>query len=529
VVRAEAPQAHDTYRLTARLDPRKAEVDARASIRWRNRSHVPLASLFFHLYANAFANERSVFMREQGQKLRGTRLERTGGIDLISLRSADGWDLLPHASTALIEDDATQMRVDLPRPLGPGQAVELEVVFRVRLPSIVARMGAKGDFFMVAQWFPKLAKLEQDGQWASFPYHGQGEFYADFADYELEVELPTGYVLAAPGELVARSVLGDGRCKERYALRNALDVAWAAYPSFRVAHARAAGIQIDVFAPPGHTGLARAQAQLIKQGLARFGKRLGPYPYSRLVLLLPPAGAEGAAGMEYPGLIVGWTASWHTQWNPVARIVHDIVTSHELAHQWFPIMVASNEVQAPVLDEGLAEWLGLHSLRECYGRAFFERAVGLPFDLFEIVRASVASREPVSSLKPAYEYHAEQIANAVYVRPALALESIRRTWGAARLDATLGGYARRQRFQHPGLSELWAAFDRGYFDGFSQQVLRHVLEGKPFPTSGPDPLRHNLLDLNLRGDIRSTAGRTHQSLLARLLLLAQAALAMLGP
>jgi aminopeptidase N len=292
---------------------------------------------------------------------------------------------------------------------------------------------------------------------------------------------------------------------------------------------QAARVRIDVFAPAGHSGLARSQAESLQRGLTRLAALLGPYPYGRLVLVLPPKAGAGAAGMEYPGLIVGWTASWHTECSPWARVVHDLVTSHELAHQWFPMLVASNEVQAPVLDEGLAEWLALDLLREHYGPSFWQRITGLRFDLFDIARAnSLGNAGSISSLEPAYAYHPDQLAAAVYLRPALALETIRRTWGAERFDSALGRYARAYRFGHPQLDDFLTAFDQSHWPGFGQRVLRPMLEAEPREkrVRANTPVGHSL---------EPTVGRPARSdavlrpLLARLLLFAQTALAALGP
>lgn len=588
-----APATGLRYALEARLDPERRLVDAEAKITWRNTSRAPVHELFFHLYANAFAGEETVFMREGGASIRGGLLERPGGIDLTRLRLSDGTDLLARADTALVPNDATQMRVALPRPVAPGERIELHAAFRVRLPTLLARMGAVGDFFMIAQWFPKLARLEPDGRWVSFPYHGLGEFYADFADYDLVVEVPADYEVAAPGNRVEARRLPDGMRRERYLLRNALDVAWAAHPHLRRVQAQTEGVRIEVFALPGHMGLAHRQAALVREGLARLSARLGPYPYERIVLVLPPRAAKGAAGMEYPGLITGWTTSAATRLNPAADALHALVTAHELAHQWFPILIATNEVERPVLDEGLAEWIGIDLVRERYGRhSPWSALLGVPIDPFELLRAAFASLPAApSSLLPAHRYRPRQLAPAVYLRPALALETVARTWGRARLWSALGGYARAHRFGHPALPELIRAFDRAYWPRFSGQLLLPALSGvssdtqllvvahedspllraeRDEPRALPlplrvrldaairgerirwpaaessmtvplapdrgllgarvDPHRHNLLDRDASNDVlRLSPAAPRPPLLARVLLLSQMLLGLVGP
>jgi hypothetical protein len=526
---AALPETGQRYELAARLDPERNEVHARGSIAWRNESRRSVQELYFHLYPNAFDHPRTVFMREGGASIRGGKLTRRGGIDLLrlSLRDATPVDLLPEADTALVANDATQMRVPLPRVVAPGETIELEVEFRVRLPSLLARMGEAGGFFMIAQWFPKLARLEPDGRWASFPYHGLGEFYADFADYDLTIEVPERFVIAAAGHRVEHRVLPSGVRRERYVLRHALDVAFAAAPALRRVSARAGRVQVDAYAPPGHAALALRQADVIRGALARLEPRLGDYPYDRLVLVLPPPRARGAAGMEYPGLLLGWTAGATTHIDPVARALHDFVTAHELAHQWFPLLVASDEVEHPVLDEGLAEWLAFDLVRARYGSGTpLSRILGAPLDPFELARIAFhrAGKTP-SSLLPARAYRPPQLGPAVYLRPALVLESVARTWGSARLYDALGRYARAHRFAHPNLTDLWNAFDAAYHQGFSEQVLRPALQGAPLTTR--IPARHDLLAR--RAAATGPANADSPPLLSRLLLWTQTALGVLGP
>jgi peptidase M1-like protein len=531
-----SPSTRDAYMLRARLDPERGTIAGQATIRWRNPARVELHALYLHLYANAFADGRTVFMREHGDALRGVRLLKHGAIELTRLGDTSGGDLLQGADARLLQDDATQLRVALPRALAPGASITLSIEFSVRLPTLVARMGQAGDFFMIAQWFPKLARVTSEGEWLSFPYHGLGEFDADFADYELEVDVPERFVVAAPGKLVARRASASGRRVERYRLERALDIAWAAWPRLRVVSRESAdrGVRIDVYASPGLSSLAEEQAAWLEAGLASLSARLGPYPYRRLVLVLPPASAVGAAGMEYPGLIVGWiTHAWLGAGNPIARAVHDDVSAHELAHQWFPITVASHEVETPMLDEGLAEWLGLDLMRARYGREFMRRAFGLPFDLFELERVRMPAVGTGSSLRPAYAYTSWQLGGLVYAQPALALESLCRIHGRARCDAALEAYAARNRFQHVGFSQLWSAFDEVYGAGFSARTLQPALEGKreglAAPVEKPDPERKHVLAPPEPIAAPSRSWIRPQSLFARVLFVAQALLGVLGP
>lgn len=487
---AQEPSARTSYVLRAELDARAHHIDGEAAIDLLNTAEAPLREVVLHLYANAFASDDTVFAREGGLRLRNVPVERRGSIELTSLTTADGADLLAHAQPELVPNDRTQLRVALAAPLLPGARLELRARFRVALPSLIARMGQAGDFVMAAQWFPKLAKLMPDGSWRSTPYHGAGEFDADFADYDLTVRVPDGYVIAAPGTHEPTAPTNGATTRsERYRLERVLDIAWAAAPDLRALHYERSGdaTTIDVFAPPGAAVLARRQAELAARSLAGLAAVLGPYPHRRLVVVIPPPEAIGAAGMEYPGLIVGWTASAWATLLPAAS-AHDVVTTHEVAHQWFPMLVASNEVDNPVLDEGLAEWLGLDLLRDRYGHAS-ERSLlgiqaahllGLPLDAFDVARATLASHGGLvpSSWSRADQVGLDDLALAMYLRPAVMLEGLSDRYGRARLLRALGRYARAHRYEHVAPRDLTRALDAEYGAGFSDRVFVPALAGQ---------------------------------------------------
>ena len=328
--------------------------------------------------------------------------------------------------------------------------------FTVRLPSLRRAHGRAGDFFMIAQWFPKLARLEPDGRCASFPYHGLGEFYADFADYELTVDVPGDFVIAAPGGLVERRALPGGARRERYRLRTRARHRVGGEPALRRVELRARRRRASTCsrrrAARARPRAGRAPAA---HGLGSSAARLGPYPHARLVLVLPPARAQGAAGMEYPGLITGWAATGTSRVNPVARALHDVVTAHELAHQWFPMLVATNEAEPPVLDEGLAEWLGLDLMRERLdGRSSpLSALLGVP-DRPVRGQARPSPRPPRRLLRCCRRigYAPRELAPAVYLRPALALETIARTWGRERLCCRARPLCARASLRAPALA-----------------------------------------------------------------------------
>ena len=476
----ELPASDQRYEIEVSLDTVRHWVTGREHIHLTNHSERPLPALYFHLYANAFRDRHSVFMREGGARLRGGVLAHPGRCQVTSLRSSDGEELLSHAEHELIVGDQTQLRVALARPLQPRAALDLELTFRTELPQMVARSGYAGEFHLVGQWFPKLARLEPQAGFVSFPYRGLGEFYADFADYTLTITLPARYQVAANGVRAVSRSHGTLRT-DRFVATHVHDLVWAAYPYFIQKNVRVSGTQLQLYAPRGYSAALERQARVIGAALPYFERRYGRYPYPQLSVVIPPSEALAASGMEYPTLFVSAGPFWALPaWAPDPQ--HDVVSVHELAHQWFSGMIASDEVAYPFLDEGLAEWASLDFLRDFYARppSLFA-AHALPIEPFDIVRALYARRDEAvpSSLLPITSYRYDTLARAVYMRPGLVFEAIAEHYGRLSLEAALARYARTQRFRHPTPRDLFAAFDASFDAGFSRRVLEPALAGEP--------------------------------------------------
>lgn len=482
------PMARPRIRLHATLDPRLHRVDGEVWFQLVNTANREVSELYLHLYPNAFASDQTVFMREGGRQIRDKSLAARGGMTLSVLEvkagrpagsdsrsgseSVAGVDLLASAETELVAQDKTQLRARLPRTLSPGETLELHARFRTQLPEIVARSGYAGQFHLLGQWFPKLAKLEPDGTFASFPYHGLGEFYADFADYELRLRVPREYVTAAGGARVATREDGAFR-EDTFVAERVHDIAAACYPKFARHVGRSGNVRIEVYAPRGYEAAAERQLQLIAAGLKYFSAAYGAYAYPQLTVVIPPQAAGGAAGMEYPTMFLSGGEWWALPaWVPDAN--QDVVAAHELAHQWFSGMIATNEVEIPMLDEGLAEWSSLEFLRE------HTRSKGTFLDPLVMLEAAFLFRgHPVpSSLMPVYKYNYDTLQRAIYLRPGRVLAQIERRYGRPRLMAAMQRYALAGRFQHPGIADFYAAFDAVFGAGFSARELSPALEGK---------------------------------------------------
>ncbi len=480
------------YTLHATLDPAAHAIAATGTIHFRNTSTQPLHELWLHLYLNAFKNDRSDFLRERVGG-RGSRPpESWGSIDLrgLALREPDGstTDLLSGIELHRPGDeDETDARVPLPRDLPPGASIDLDVSFDDKLPVVVERTGYRDHFHMVGQWFPKLARLEPDGTWAHFPFHHLSEFYSDFGTYDVTIDVPAAYTIGATGPAVETRVEA-GRRIERHVQSDVHDFAWTAWDRWQTKREAIAGVDVTVLYPPGFEDVADRDLAALRFALPYESARYGPYPYGVLTLVHPQEDASEAGGMEYPTLITS-DGPWLT---PKQVLVPEIVTVHELGHQWFYGLVATNEAAWPFLDEGInqfaetdamARWKGAGSAADLWGLKVSDGA------LQAVAGNRAAQDEPVAQPAAAFSSGANY-GRLVYSRTAAILGTLARVYGDDAVRRALGEYARRYRFQHPGPEQLLgvfaetmgpevaatlraALFDKGWVDYAVDEIREH--------------------------------------------------------
>lgn len=457
------------YTLFAKLDPINHVVEGHGTITLKNRSSAPLSSIRLHLYLNAFKNDRTVFRRARVSGFRGGVEGAPGLVDVKKL-SWDGVDLWPKHSfvehtgeypqdplspgappaVGTAPSDETDVMVPLgERTLAPGESASFEIEFHDELPEISERTGYHDSFHFVGQWFPKLARLEDDGTFAAFPFHHLGEFAADFGRYDVTLDVPATFTVGATGARVEQKVEG-GRRIERYQLDDVHDFAFTAWDRYVLREAREGEVAIHLLSPPGYEAAMDRELLSVAYGLRAFGARYGAYPYADLTVVHPPEGADEAGGMEYPTLITSG-GPWFPEHG-----THEVegVTVHELGHQWFYGMVATHEVEWPAGDEGLNSYAELGVMQDLYGEGSAARFgdVDLSYLIFQLRGAEPDFEEPV--FQPTWAFaNGSSYGSRVYGATAIILETLRRTY--PRFDAAIGVYARRFRFEHPTQQELF--------------------------------------------------------------------------
>ncbi len=467
------------YTLRASLDPALHTLHGEGTIAWTNVSSMPVSQLWMHLYLNAFKNQSTVFMRAPVGGFRGTTVPKEWGtIDVRKLTWTDRGttsDLWAKAQLKRGDDeDETDASIPLPRAVAPGETITLEMVWDDKLPSIVERTGFDGSFHMVAQWFPKIAKLEPDGSFAHFPFHHLGEFYADYGKYDVTVDVPESFIVGATGA-ITESRVEKGRRFERHVQDDIHDFAWTAWDRFQSRKETIDGVACTILYPPGYDDHAERELATMRFAIPHYGARYGRYPYPLLTLVHPPASAPEAGGMEYPTLITTGGASYIP--NGVDLI--ELVTIHEFGHQYFYGLLASHETQWPFLDEGLNSYAEAEAMEAWKGKSSFIDLLGLSIGDAEghAERARHFARTDRVA-QPAFAFGTGSSYGAlVYSRTATILETLRRVYGDKTMQRTMGAYARRFRFQHPVPRDLIETFQREMGDE-AAETLRDALFDK---------------------------------------------------
>jgi hypothetical protein len=508
------------YRIHAHLEPEAMKVTGSETITYVNRSPDTLSAIWLNLGQNVFAPGNT---RDRVAPI-------TGGFDLGRVMvQGTPVALRPRGSA---ESLSTSERVELPHPLRPGQTAELSVDWSFVVPEGTFRMGREGTHvFYLAQWYPQVAVYDDLNGWARDPYLGDGEFYLEYGDFDVDITAPAGWLVSATGVLqnadevltpqaverlgqlsrdrvthiVSRADRDDGRATAaggadgtltwRWRAENVRDFAWGASDKY-VWDGTVAAYENDdgtthasniftLYRPdrPNWDHSAEYARHAIETHSYWY-----PYPYPHMTV---NEGVIGG-GMEYPMItIIGGGRT------PISLYG---VISHELGHMWWPMVVGSNERRFAWMDEGLAS---------------FAEDLATP-DLFPDVDPGLntmngyvqlaGSDQETPSMRAADLYGAfGNRGMASYGKPASVFRALRTVLGPGVFDEAMRTYIRRWAFKHPDPIDLFRTFEDvtgrdldGYFYDwmYTTRVLDQAVAGVRVTADGADIL------LEDRGEIR---------------------------
>ena len=436
-------QQQVNYKIFSSLDVENHTLKISEILTYYNNSPVCLETLYFHLYANAYKDNNTAFAKELRKMgsyrfLKAKKSER-GWIDIISVTNRNGDSLVYMVNETI-------MTIRLGSPLESGDSVVLNIEAMLKIPKIFSRLGYKGEHYEIVQWYPKPCVFDEDG-WHKQGYHALGEFYGEFGEFDVSIELPSKYVVATTG-IKVDSIARDNDTKVlRFVAKNVHDFAWVCDVDFEIDKQEVDGIEIEVYYIKKHRKKWKNAGDYAVDAVERYNNWFGKYPYQKLSVVQGYFGG----GMEYPNLvIIGGSEDNLTR-------QFELVIIHEIAHQWFYGILGSDEMDEAWLDEGFTSYAEARFFVDKYGvdNTFFKSSIipEMPHNYINKLTyyIAVTNQLEMPILTRAYEFVDVPIAYevAAYSKPALFLRYLEGYLGANTFDLILKEYFKRYKFKHP--------------------------------------------------------------------------------
>jgi len=470
-----------SYEVEVTLDPDTKMLDGRQTLTWRNTQEQPTDELWFHLYWNAWKNNRSTWVLEARRRGRGDRFKKVARDDwsylevrTVRLLPGMGYAESDLTSSMRFEspddgnpDDRTVLVVPLPTPVGPGETVKVEMAWRAKIPRTFSRTGFRGNYFFFAHWFPKLGVFEEEG-WNCHQFHAGTEFYSDYGIYDVQMTVPGNFVLGATGKQVERKENTDGTVTYAYHQDDVHAFSWATSPDFLLREKRfeepgLPPVDMLLMIQPEHLDQVERHFKATEACLLNYGKWFGAYPYDHLTIV-DPAYGSGSGGMEYPTFFTCGSSYF----NPFGGGSPEGVTIHECGHQFWFGVVGNNEFEFAWIDEGLNSFSDARTTEVTYGRnKLVRRYLSLPnarrgflpvlFDDIErsrevdgngLDRYRLAATSDVPDT-PTYQYFPATGGAISYSKTAIWLHTLERYLGWETLQKILATFYERWKFKHP--------------------------------------------------------------------------------
>lgn len=480
------------YTMEVKLDSKARLISGWEVLEWKNTTGQPQQTFPFHLYHNAWKNNRSTFAKESGYQFSGRQMKEDdyGYTDVKSVKVLEGNSEIDITSSFKYiqpddgnPDDQTVFQVITPRPIPAGQTLKLKIEFETKQPIPISRTGAKRDYHFLAQWFPKIGVWWRPqggkGAWNCHQFHANTEFFADYGVYDVSITLPSSYVIGATGGIPKEEKdNGDGTKTVRFFQEDVHDFAWVTAPDLvrnvrkfvhrdREADERAdrhhqlLEVTVILLTQPHHNNLIDRYFDATFKALRYYGEWYGEYPYET-VTVIDPANDSRSGGMEYPTLFTGGSNIFAPKEQPSP----ESVTVHEFGHQFWYGLVGNNEFEEAWLDEGFnsysqdrilnTAWPPFKAVRYFFGGPGAGTSVGIPyvFDEVELGRYTTGNSEirrqgknDVMARK-GWEYYQTYGLNS-YTKPAMSLWMLENYLGEEMMYRVMRTYHHRHRFKHP--------------------------------------------------------------------------------
>lgn len=489
-------QQQVNYKINVALNDVDNTLDADETITYTNNSPDTLHFIWFHLWPNAYKNDKTEFseqlLRNNNTSFYFSDEKERGYINHLSFKVDD--------VTALLEPDSSHIDVVkllLPRALPPQQSTTITTPYHIKLPFNFSRSGYEGQTYQVAQWYPKPAVYDANG-WHQMPYLDQGEFYSEFGNFDVTITVPENYIVASSGnlqnedELNKLKELGKQSAKSqnnyklwqsslllktiklkknfdevmppsksaaktlRYQLQNAHDFAWFASKLFIVKYdsIKLATHNVDAFTyyNPWDAKAWDSSMQYVKDAVHFYSKKLGEYPYD-VVSAVSGRSSKDVGGMEYPTITLLEMADGGKEL--------DATITHEVGHNWLYGILASNERYHAWMDEGINTYYEKRYLLEKYGELpAAKQPKKRPLDEEDLIIRSLAKiyKDQPADL-PANDFTELNYGMSAYTKGAQFLLQLEAQTGTALFDSSMHHYYNEWKYKHPQPQDFKQSFE----------------------------------------------------------------------
>ena len=455
-------QQRADYRIHGSLDAVRGAITGTETISYHNNSPDTLRYIWMHVEQNICAAASVTNVLNQPPLVFGP-----SSFD-FSCKGFVGGDSLEYVRVAGANAThtvyGTTMRVDLPAPLAPGGSTTLDVAWSFRVPDYGAgRMGRDGPLFEIAQWYPRVAVYDDVRGWNHEPYIGAGEFYLEYGSFDVTLDVPANFIVAATGRLqnpeqtytpTQRARLAKAASSEtpvaiitpsetstnistarktwHFSADSVRDFAFAAAPNLRWDASSYNGILINTLYRSTAPLWTEAN-KIARATIKHFSEQWFPYPYPHATTIEGPI-----EGMEYPMLmfVPKGVDRYDLQW----------VVMHEFGHEWFPMIVGSNERLYPWMDEGFNTFIDLGGAADYFrGEAYADTVDQIALHLYP--QHAIEGEEQPLITKP---IEVQDLFWVGYRKPSLMMTLLRNeVLGKERFDDAFRGYIRAWAFKHP--------------------------------------------------------------------------------
>lgn len=460
------------YTIDVTLNDIDHTLDGNISIQYKNNSPDALKQIYMHLWGNAYKNDQTAFGREQledGKRaFHFSKPEQRGYYKKIDF-SVNG----SKVNWITVKDNPDIVIISLSEPLLPGKSIEIKTPFLLKSSDVFSRSGHEKQNYAFTQWYPKPAVYDKDG-WHPMAYLDQGEFYSEFGTFDVFITLPENYIIASTGttddaqELnrvqarlqLTKVVLGgeadtlkdpkssDNTKRLHYRANEVHDFAWFASKEFYMVKDTAIlqdGTQIPTYGyfPYKSRDTWTQSAFYTKRTLEFLSSNVGKYPWPHASAVA--GGLKAGGGMEYPMVTV-------IQPGGSAESVDNVI-EHEVGHNWFYGILASNERLNPWMDEGINTFYENRYMLQFYpkdtsnkkGLAIDEKLASNLFMKKHLDQAVGLSSEQFSAINYGLD---------VYQKTAKLFQILEGYLGKDRFDKAMQAYFMKWKMKHPQPADL---------------------------------------------------------------------------